>query len=216
MDEPATLADSLRQLGIELPPEQLQQLEQYCAALWSWNQKLNLTRHTDFATFAKRDVVDAWQLCKLLKQGESVLDVGSGGGVPGVLLAILRPDLQVSLCESVGKKAKALEAIVDSLELPLAIHAARAESVLEDLRFDTLVARAVGPLWKICQWFQPHWASMGRILLIKGPRWVDERHEARQRGLLRLLELRRVAHYPLAGTESESVILQLWPKNRSA
>jgi 16S rRNA (guanine527-N7)-methyltransferase len=214
MDKPGELADSLQQLRIELPRQQVRQLEEFCRALWSWNEKLNLTRHTDFTTFAKRDVVDALELSKLLKAGESVLDVGSGGGVPGVLLGILRPDVDLSLSESVQKKAKALAAIVDHLQLPLAVHTARAEVVVEDLRFDTLVARAVGPLWKICQWFAPHWASIGRILLIKGPRWVEERHEARERGLLRALELRRVASYPMAESESESVILQLWPKHR--
>jgi 16S rRNA (guanine527-N7)-methyltransferase len=214
MDEPRQLSDSLEKLGIELQPLQIRQLEQFCRVLWSWNEKMNLTRHTDFETFATRDVADSCELAKLLDHGESVLDVGTGGGVPGVVLGILRPDLEVALSESVQKKAKALEAIVDQLNLPMAIHAARAETVLEDLRFDTLVARAVGPLWKICQWFQPHWDSMRRILLIKGPRWVEERHEAREKGLLRQLELRRVAAYPMAGTDSESVILQLWPKNR--
>ena len=215
MAETNDLLQSLDQLGIELQTNQIAQLEHYCQALWTWNKRLNLTRHTDFATFANRDVVDSFELSKLLKEGESVLDVGSGGGVPGVLLAILRPDLEISLCESVQKKVKALESIVDEVRLPLAIHPARAETVLQDLRFDTLVARAVGPLWKICQWFQPCWDSIGRILLIKGPRWVDERHEAREKGLLRSLELRRVVTYPMVGTDSESVILQLWPTKRS-
>jgi 16S rRNA (guanine527-N7)-methyltransferase len=213
-DDPTILNQSLQQLGIDLEPVQLQQLEQFCRLLWAWNDKLNLTRHTDFETFAKRDVVDSFQLSQLLKSGESVLDVGSGGGVPGVLLGILRPDLEIALSESVQKKVKALASIVDELGLPLAVHAGRAEVILEDLRFDALVARAVGPLWKICQWFQPHWASIGRILLIKGPRWVEERHEARERGLLRSIELRRVVAYPMAGTDSESVILQLRPKGR--
>ena len=62
---------------------------------------------------------------------------------------------------------------------------------------------------KSCKWFEPYWASIGRLLLIKGPKWVDERAEARERGLLKQLELRRAAVYPLEGTHAESVILQL-------
>ena len=73
---------------------------------------MNLTRHTTLEKFVGRDVVDSYQLGKLLEQGERVLDVGTGGGVPGVVLAILRPDLSVSLCESTQKKARAVEAIV--------------------------------------------------------------------------------------------------------
>jgi len=189
--------------------DQLAQIDRYCALLWDWNSKLNLTRHTDFDTFVSRDVVDSLELAKLLSANEEVLDVGSGGGVPGVLLAVLRPDLDMTMCESMQKKARVLASIASELALPVAVHHCRAEQLLEDLRFDSVVARAVGPLWKILKWFEPYWASIGRLLLIKGPKWVDERAEARERGLLKHLELRRAAVYPLEGTHAESVILQL-------
>jgi 16S rRNA (guanine527-N7)-methyltransferase len=203
------LAEALQRHGLDLPAEQVARIERYCGLLWDWNRKLNLTRHTDYDTFVSRDVVDGLELSRLLAPHEEVLDVGSGGGVPGVLLALLRPDLDVTLTDSVQKKARALRAIVTGLSLRVAVDACRAEHVLEDQRFDTIVARAVGPLWKILTWLQPHWASFGRLLLVKGPRWVEERAAARERGLLKRLDLRRVASYPLTGTDSESVILQL-------
>jgi 16S rRNA (guanine527-N7)-methyltransferase len=174
---------------------------------------MNLTRHTTYDKFVSRDLVDTIQLSELLEPDEEVLDMGTGGGVPGVILAILRPDLQVSLCESIQKKSRAVEAIVRDLGLPVTVHHDRAESVLEDLRYDVVVARAVGPLWKICQWLQPHWHSFGRLLAIKGPQWVEERKIARERGLLKNVELRRVASYQMPGTESESVILKLWARS---
>src|SRR5204863_243306 len=102
--------------------------------------------------------------------GEEILDVGSGGGVPGIVLKILRPDLQVSICDSVGKKAKVLKEIVKSLHLAVAVYDQRAESLFEELRFDAVTARAVGPMVKMLKWFQPHWPSIGRLLLIKGPK----------------------------------------------
>ncbi len=135
--------------------------------------------------------------------------MGSGGGVPGVLLKMVRPDLDITLCESIQKKAKVLDSIVHDLRLPVPVYHSRAESLLEDFRYDSVVARAVGPLWKICKWFEPHWNSIRRLLLIKGPKWPEERAAARERGLLTALDLRRVANYPLAGTHVESVILQL-------
>ncbi len=69
-------------------------------------------------------------------------------------------------------------------------------------------------MWKMLKWFEPHWAAIGRLLLIKGPKWTEERGEARHRGQLRQLELRRVASYPMVGTSSESVVLQIWHKGR--
>lgn len=209
---PESLPAALQALDLQLPEEQVVKLDQYRSLLWQWNESINLTRHTDFTSFASRDLVDSIQLAQLLAQGEDVLDVGSGGGVPGIILAILRPDLEISLSDSVGKKAKVLEAIVDELKLPVAVHHCRAESLLDDFRFHSIVARAVGPMWKICSWFDEHWQSVERLLLIKGPRWPEERTEARKRGLIKKLDLRKVAEYPMAGTYSQSVILQLTRK----
>ena len=209
-----SLSAALARHGIELPIEQVTALEEYCRVLWETNQRLNLTRHTDYETFVARDLVDSMQLAAMLRPGERVLDVGSGGGVPGIVLAILRSDVHVSLAESVGKKARALAEMIERLKLPVPVFEARAEHLLDDLGFDTLVARAVGPLWKICQWFAPHWESIGRMLVIKGPAWVKERGEARHRGMLRTLELRKAASYTPPGADAPSVILELWPKGR--
>jgi 16S rRNA (guanine527-N7)-methyltransferase len=151
---------------------------------------------------------------RFLEVGERVLDVGSGGGVPGVVLAIVRPDLQVELTESVGKKAKALSAIVAELGLSIPVHHAAAQDVVADRWHDTLTIRAVAPLRKLLSWFAPHWNNIGRILLIKGPAWIEERGDARHRGLLRGLQLRRLAGYPLIDSQNESVVLQISPEER--
>ena len=211
-NEISTLEDELARFEIELPPDRVDLLTQYCGLLWDWNTKLNLTRHTDFEKFVTRDLVDTIELSKLIVADEEVMDVGTGGGVPGIVLAVLRPDLQITLCESVGKKCQAVDAILQDLGLPVTLFNARAESLLDDFRFDTTIARAVGPLWKMCYWFKDHWLSVGRLLAVKGPNWTEERKEARQRGLLHGVEMRKVASYPMVGTDSESVILKLWPK----
>ncbi|MCI0358020.1 MAG: 16S rRNA (guanine(527)-N(7))-methyltransferase RsmG [Planctomycetaceae bacterium] len=207
-----TLADALARHSHELPAEQVERLDRYCRLLWEWNEKLNLTRHTDYEKFVSRDLADTLELARLLKSGEEVLDVGTGGGVPGVVLAIVRPDLQVSLCESVGKKARAVEQILADLGLEVPVYPVRGEELLEDMRFDAVVIRAVGPLWKLLSWFKPNWNSMRRLLVIKGPKWTEELDEAKRRGLVRDLQLKPAAEYPLAGTESKSVILKIWPK----
>ena len=209
-----SLADAIARYGLAVTAEQVERLELYCRLLWDWNEKLNLTRHVDYDRFVARDLIDTLQLSACLTSGESVLDVGSGGGVPGLVLALLRPDLRISLCESVGKKARALEAMARDLKLRTPVLNDRVEAVLESRRYDVLVARAVGPLWKMLTWLQPHWKSVGRLLAIKGPRWVEERGEARHRGLMHELDLRKVATYPMPGAYGDSVILKITHKSR--
>jgi len=210
-----TLQTALDAYDLRLPEEDVVRLQEYCRLLWDWNGKLNLTRHTDYETFVTRDLVDTLQISQLLKDGEEVLDVGTGGGVPGIVLGIVRPEIQLTLCESVGKKAAVLRSMVQSLQLQVPVHHSRAEDLLEDFRYDALMARAVGPLWKMLKWFGPHWASIGRLLAIKGPRWVDERGEARHRGMLKNLQLRRAASYQTPGSGAENVILQIQWEGRS-
>jgi 16S rRNA (guanine527-N7)-methyltransferase len=207
-----TLALALARHRLELPPEHVSLLDKYCQLLWDWNENLNLTRHTDYEKFAGRDVADSLQLAAHLRPAEELLDVGTGGGVPGVVLAIIRPDLKVALCDSVGKKARAVESIVKDLGLDVPVYPFRAEEMLEDMRYDALVIRAVGPLWKLLAGFKPHWHSFRRMLVIKGPKWTEELNEARRRGLMSNLQLKTVAKYPMPGAEGQSVVLKIWPK----
>jgi 16S rRNA (guanine527-N7)-methyltransferase len=204
-----SLPAALARHGIELADDQVAALDRYVRALWSWNERLNLTRHTDYEKFVARDVVDSIQLEQLLDSGDRVLDVGTGGGVPGVILSILRPDLAVTLTESVAKKARAVTAIVQEAGLTLPVVHGRAETVLAAATFESLVVRAVAPLYKLLTWFEPHWNSIGQLLVVKGPAWAEERAAARERGLLRGLELRKAAEYETPGTGAVNVVLRI-------
>jgi 16S rRNA (guanine527-N7)-methyltransferase len=197
---------------IELPPSQVTLLERYCALVWDWNAKINLTRHTDYEKFVSRDLTDSLAFARFLSPEEKVLDVGTGGGVPGVVLAVVRSDLRISLAESVGKKARVVTDIVGRLGLQTPVLHARAEAVLGRQQFDTLTIRAVARLRKLLEWFRPHWKAFDRLLVLKGPSWVEERGEARHYGLLHDLALRKLVSYPLPGTESESVLLEIRPR----
>ena len=207
-----TLAAALARHSIELDEQQIDDLDRFARALWKKNEVINLTRHTDYEKFVARDVIDARELEPFIDAGQRVLDVGTGGGLPGVILSIMRPDLEVTLCDSVAKKAKATTEIVLNAQLALPVVHGRAEEIVANARQDTLVARAVAPMTKLLRWFEPAWDSFDQLLLIKGPAWVEERGEARHAGLLRGLELRCLSSYPMAGTESESVVLRIWPQ----
>lgn len=210
----ATIAAECDRLGLAVSSDALPPLAAYAERLWAWNEKLNLTRHTDAATFVARDVADVMAIAPHLAEGERVLDVGTGGGVPGIVLAILRPDLHVELCDSVGKKARAVRAIGEEIGLPLPVHEAAGQAVVAKRpgAFDTLVIRAVAPLAKLLGWFEPVCHTYGRLLVIKGPRWEEEKGEARHRGFVKKVRIRRLAAWPLPGSDNESVLLEIKPR----
>jgi len=209
-------AAALQSHSMEIDEPIAEQLEKYARVLWKWNEQLNLTRHTHWDLFVGRDLRDCLQLAPLLESGEEVLDLGSGNGIPGIPLAILRPDIEISLAESVAKRANVLGEIIEELQLPVPVYGARGEDLLDDFRFSSIVSRAVGSISKFCRWVEPHWASVDRLLLVKGPKWVDERSEARHLGVMANLELRKVASYPLGDdADSEGVILQIQPASRN-
>ncbi len=204
--DPGAVPSVAPSLIMEIDDERLGRLDAYCRALWALNEQINLTRHTNYDLFVRRDLLDTYQLAAFIPPNEEVLDLGTGGGVPGIPLAILRPDLQVSLCDSVGKKARAIDGLVRQLKLPIPVHAMRAQDVLEDQSFDTVVTRAAGSITQLCNWLKEYWHCFNRLLAIKGPKWVEERGEARHRGVLHGIRLRRVHGYKMPGTKSESVI----------
>lgn len=221
MSDAAGLAEAISaacgRLGIGVPTAALAPLAAYATSLWSWNERLNLTRHTDVDRFVTRDVGDATAIAPHLARGERVLDVGTGGGVPGVLLAILRPDLRVELCDSVGKRARAVAQIVAEIGLDMPVHAVAAQTLVAERggtagdagRFDTLVARAVAPLPKLLRWFEPLRDRYGRMLVVKGPSWQTELDAAGAAGLGRRVAVRRIASWPIRGGDNESVLLEV-------
>ncbi|QEG20800.1 16S rRNA (guanine(527)-N(7))-methyltransferase RsmG [Mariniblastus fucicola] len=209
----SSLKETIEALELPVPEDGIcNKLSAYCDALWKANETVNLTRHTTYEKFVSRDLVDTIQVSRLIPAGRAVLDMGSGGGVPGMVLAILRPDLEVTLSESVGKKAVALEAIAKEISLDAEICNSRAEKLLEDFSYDFTTVRAVGPLYKICTWLDGVWSSAGKVLAIKGPNWKNEKNEAAEKGLLKKIDIEVVAEYSSPGADWNSLILQLSAK----
>lgn len=165
--------------NVTLSDAQHAQLHRYLDLLLDANTRMNLTRITDRAAAEVQHVGDALTLMPHLPPGEFRLaDVGSGGGVPGVPLAIVRPDARVMLVESKKKKAAFLKAAVAELGLAnVSVSEWRAEEVGRSNSretFDVAVARAVATLDWLAEWCLPLVKRGGKLLAMKGTRAAEE------------------------------------------
>jgi len=203
------IANYLASLEFSVKEEQVEQIAEYASQLWQTNERVNLTRHVDIDSFLTRDVRDSIALCPHLKQQESVLDIGSGGGIPGILVAILRPDIKVSLAESVGKKAQALNEFVDALNLQVSVFHSRAEQVVSSNKFNTLTVRAVGSVSKLADLFHGKWRRFDRLLALKGRNWSNEIDEAGDIIKRQKLVAAKIDEYSSHEGTSTSVIVEL-------
>ncbi|HEY2763179.1 MAG TPA: 16S rRNA (guanine(527)-N(7))-methyltransferase RsmG [Pseudonocardiaceae bacterium] len=125
----------------------------------------------------ERHMLNSAVVGELLAQGERVLDVGSGAGLPGIPLALARPDATVVLLESMARRVTWLQEVVAELELPVRVHRGRVEDVgvREDLgTWNVVTARAVAPLGRLAHWCLPLVESGGRLLAVKGDRAREE------------------------------------------
>ena len=165
--------------NVTLSDAQHAHLVRYLDLLFDANQRMNLTRITDRTAAEVQHVGDALTLLPHLPLGELRLaDVGSGGGVPGVPLAIARPDARVMLVESTKKKAAFLKSAAAELGLSnVSVSEWRAEDVGRSNSretFDVAVARAVATLDWLAEWCLPLVKPGGKLLAMKGARAAEE------------------------------------------
>lgn len=166
------LATGLAALGLDLPAAAQEKLLAYRDLLLKWNRTYNLTALRDPEQAISHHLLDSLAILPWVKAG-SLLDVGSGGGLPGIPLAIARPDLQVTLVDAVQKKATFLQQAAIELGLPnvRAIHA-RVETLVG--QFGQITSRAFSDLAEFTRLTRHLLALEGRWLAMKGVRPADE------------------------------------------
>jgi 16S rRNA (guanine527-N7)-methyltransferase len=176
-----TLLDGARALALELDETQLARLVAHLDLLDEWSARMNLTAIRDRPSQLTKHLLDSLTVQPYLR-GERVADVGSGAGFPGIPLAIVEPHRHFTLIESTGKKCRFLEHVRDALELKnVAVVQSRAESYKPDMRFDTVLARAVGPVADLVKVAGPLVVGGGRLLAMKG-RYPEQELAARLDG----------------------------------
>ena len=132
---------------------QQQQYDSLFSAYENWNQKINVISRKDMDHFHERHVLHSLAIAKMIsfKKGDEVLDIGTGGGFPGIPLAILFPDAKFTLVDSIGKKIKVVEAIVNEIGL-MNVKSINARVETITLPFDFVVSRATAPLTDLLKW----------------------------------------------------------------
>lgn len=173
----ATLADITRALGLEVSPRQAEQLQQYLALLQRWNATYNLTAVRDPAAMLHQHLADCLAVVPAVQRlcdVRRVLDVGSGGGLPGAVLAVMFPALTVVCVDTVGKKAAFVRQVAATLGLPKlqSVHA-RVEA-LQAPAFDLVTSRAFATLADFTRLTRPHLAPGGCWMAMKGRAPTDE------------------------------------------
>ena len=148
VDQPlrAALSAAAAGYGVPLSEHQLEQLERYIAMVMSWGRVANLTGAGSALAFAREQVVDSLAVVPHVGHGR-LLDVGSGNGLPGVVIAIARPDLAVTLLEPRAKRARFLTQVRIDIGLAnVEVVCARVEDHRPAVRYDSLIARALAAL----------------------------------------------------------------------
>jgi 16S rRNA (guanine527-N7)-methyltransferase len=160
--------------------ETLDRLDSVIATLDDWRLKSNLIGPREWPHIWQRHVWDCLQLLDHIPETARVVDLGSGAGFPGLIIAAARPKGRVTMIESVGKKAAFLRAAILAAHLPAEVIQGRVESA-EARPADIVTARAFAPLPRLLDYAAPWMKNGATGLFLKGERWEEELTDARQR-----------------------------------
>lgn len=213
MNQREILASGAAQFGVTLDERALDRFLQYGVCLLEWNQKINLTAITDPEEVAVKHFVDSIALLSIFTpdKGAKVIDIGTGAGFPGVPLKIARPDVEITLLDSLNKRLVFLEELLNGLDLSAQLVHARAEEGGRNpaLRegFDWAVSRAVANLRLLAEYCLPYVRVGGIFTAMKGPEVEQELLEAQ--GAIEVLggTVERVERFSLPDGSGRTVVV---------
>lgn len=207
------LKNALSQVEITAESELCEKLAVYARLLKEWNEKINLTAITDDEGIALKHFADSLTVLKYVdfKNGASVIDVGTGAGFPGLVIAAARSDLNLTLLDSTGKKLKAVADIAENMGLEnVTVLHARAEEAAKNKSyreaFDYATARAVAQLRILSEYCLPFVKPGGSFISMKGAAATAETSEAKNAIKLLGGEIFAVTDFVIADCGERSII----------
>ena len=160
--------------------ETLDRLDRIISELDVWRQKSNLIGPKEWPQIWTRHVGDSWQLLDHIPEAARIVDLGSGAGFPGLIIAAARPKAHVTMMESVGKKCAFLRAAIEAASLNAVVYQGRIEAA-PPIKADFVTARAFAPMPQLLEYASP-WLRIGATgVFPKGERWKEELTEALQK-----------------------------------
>lgn len=198
-------------LSLSLTGEQFEKLLGYLALLVKWNSVYNLTAVRDPQQMLTQHLLDCMAALPAFAGAKRVLDVGSGGGLPGIVLAIwaqqAEPQMQVHMVDTVHKKTAFLTQVKAELELKHAqVHTARVEQLQVDKPFDVITSRAFAELKDFVEWSGHLLADEGKMIALKGQAGVSDKELA---ALPSGWELDNIERLHVPGLAAERHLVQL-------
>jgi 16S rRNA (guanine527-N7)-methyltransferase len=170
------LKQGIKDLKLQLNDGQVEKLLDYLALLNKWNSVYNLTSVRDPMQMVTLHVLDSLAAVAAFKDAKNVLDVGAGGGLPGMVLAISRPDMKVSMIDTVHKKTAFLNQVKAELELGnVSVYTKRVEQLEVKTKFDVITSRAFADLSDFVNWSGHVLAEGGQFIALKGTAPAEER-----------------------------------------
>ncbi|SHJ50478.1 16S rRNA m(7)G-527 methyltransferase [Malonomonas rubra DSM 5091] len=169
------LQDNLRDNGIDLSIGILEKQVCFLQEMLRWNKRINLTAITDPAEALEKHLIDSLLLLKFIEKKGRMLDMGSGGGLPGIPLAIALAEMEVVSVDSVGKKINFQKHVRRILELEnLLPVCSRLEKINAAADFDFVIARALSNFSDLLRWAKPVLRNNGLLYIMKGPEGPSE------------------------------------------
>ena len=173
------MKENLKELNIDLTDLQLEQFYNYMSILIEWNKFMNLTGITDPEEVITKHFIDSLTVLDKIDKNASIIDVGTGAGFPGIPVKIAFPETKVVLLDSLNKRIKFLNEVIEKLELKdietihgRAEECGRNKSYRE--KYDIAIARAVAPLNVLLEYLMPFVKVNGKCLCMKGSSSEEE------------------------------------------
>ena len=204
--------DACKKIGVELTDLQAIHLEVYYKILIDWNEKINLTRITDPEEVAVKHFADSLTLLKYydIPKNAKVIDVGTGAGFPGIPLKIVRPDINLTLLDSLNKRLVFLNEVCCIIGMFADIVHLRAEdggrNLLYREKFDVAVSRAVARLNTLSEYCLPYVKVGGSFISMKGPDISEELSEATYAVKVLGGKIKTVSEFELDGAGERTIV----------
>lgn len=186
-------------------------LLRYFELLKKWNNKINLTAVDDEEGFVHKHVEDIYAALPYLDNVKRVIDLGTGAGLPGIILKIARPDLDITLLDATRKKVAFCSEVIRQLNL-FKIQAVWGRAQDEILaravgRFDLVISRATWSLKEYLPIAELYLRGSGRVIAMKGPRWQEELIDAAKFLKASNLSLEGTHPYELSGGDKRCLVI---------